>query len=276
LIKYYHARQKLNAPDWTKAQQPLRIAVPAPQISPGNTNNRLIALFTIGTLKNRSHLGTKEVMNKAIVRLMAGFRRFREKYFQENPEHSVYHRLASAGQAPKTLLIGCSDSRVDPAILTGASPGELFVVRNVANLVPPCEPSTIGFHGTSSAIEFAVVSLKVENIVILGHRQCGGIRALMQETPESSQSFIGQWMGIAQRARQKILSEHPEADLETRLRLAEMESIKISIENLLTFPFVKEAMTSRQMNVIGVYFDLEQGELWEYDEPSQQFRQLVI
>src|SRR5687767_8056292 len=108
-------------------------------------------------------------MNRAVIKLMAGFRRFREKYYLgEDLENSVYQQLASSGQTPKTMLIGCCDSRVDPALLTGASPGELFVVRNVANLVPPCEPSAVGFHGTSSAIEFAVVNLKVDNIIILG------------------------------------------------------------------------------------------------------------
>ncbi len=208
---------------------------------------------------------------------MAGFRRFREKYFlNENQENSVYSRLASSGQTPKTLLIGCSDSRVDPAILTDAQPGELFVIRNVANLVPPCEPSTGGFHGTSSAIEFAVVNLKVDNVIILGHRQCGGIRALMTRTEESSHSFIGQWMNIAEEVRAKIIAENPNADEQARCQLAEMESIKVSLKNIHTFPFVKEAIASRQLNVIGIYFDLELGQLWEFNESSQQFRQLAI
>jgi carbonic anhydrase len=226
-------------------------------------------------LKLRGFFGLD--MNKAIFRLMAGFRRFREKYFlSDDPEHSIYSKLASSGQTPKTLLIGCSDSRVDPAILTGASPGDLFVVRNVANLVPPCEPSAVGFHGTSSAIEFAVVNLKVENIILLGHRQCGGIRALMTQTPESVPSFINQWMSIAEEARKKVRAEHSKADEETLCRLGEMESMRISLRNLRTFPFVKEAIDSRQLNIIGVYFDLEQGELWEFDEASQKFRQLEI
>lgn len=216
-------------------------------------------------------------MNTALIRLIAGFRRFREKYFlQRGNDESFYHRLASAGQSPRTLLIGCSDSRVDPAILTGASPGDLFVVRNVANLVPPCEPSAVGFHGTSSAIEFAVTSLNVENIIILGHRQCGGVRALMRGATDNGNSFVGQWMSIAEEARQKVLKEHPHADEETRWRLAEMESIRVSMRNLRTFPFVKEAIETRNMNVIGVYFDLELGQLWEYDESSGQFRQLEI
>ncbi len=216
-------------------------------------------------------------MNKPIIRLMAGFRRFREKYFlPDDPENSFYHKLSSQGQAPKTLLIGCSDSRVDPAILTGAEPGELFVVRNVANLIPPCEPSAVGFHGTSSAIEFAVVNLRVENIIILGHRQCGGILALMRGATENSNSFIGQWMGIAEEARQRVLANSSVVGEDAQWRMAEMESIKVSIKNLKTFPFVQEAIQNRQLNVVGIYFDLEQGQLFEYEEATGQFKQLAI
>lgn len=216
-------------------------------------------------------------MNKAVYRLMVGFRHFREKFFQQSEtEATIYQKLASSGQTPRTLLIGCSDSRVDPAILTGASPGELFVVRNVANLVPPCEPSAVGFHGTSSAIEFAVVNLKVDNIIILGHRQCGGIRALVSKTAADSDTFVGQWMSIAEGARQRVLKENATADEDTLWRLMEMESIKDSMRNLRTFPFVRQAVEDRQLNIYGVYFDLEQGHLWELDETSKQFRQLEI
>ena len=216
-------------------------------------------------------------MNKAVFKLIAGFRRFREKYFlPDNPEGSVYHRLAASGQTPKTLLIGCSDSRVDPAIMTDASPGELFVVRNVANLVPPCEHSAVGFHGTSSALEFAVVNLKVENIIVLGHRQCGGILALMNGATDRADSFVGQWMSIAEEARRRVLQNHPNADAETKWRLAELESIKVSVRNVRSFPFVEEAMRTRQLNVIGIYFDLELGELMEFDEVSDDFRQLKL
>lgn len=218
-----------------------------------------------------------QIMNKALIRLMGGFRRFREKNFLHNDlGDSFYQRLSTEGQSPKTLLIGCSDSRVDPAILTGASPGELFVVRNVANLIPPCEPSAIGFHGTSSAIEFAVVSLKVENIIILGHRQCGGIRALMSREAADTESFTRQWMSIAEEARDKVFSEHPNADQDTLCRLGEMEALRVSLKNVYSFPFVREAVEQRQMNVIAVYFDLEQGHLWNYDEQAQTFVQLPI
>ncbi len=216
-------------------------------------------------------------MNMALFRLIAGFRRFREKYYvQADLEHSVYHKLASTGQTPKTLLIGCSDSRVDPATLTGAEPGDLFVVRNVANLVPPCESSTVGFHGTSSALEFAIQSLKVENVIILGHRQCGGIQALMNGTPATQDSFVSQWMSIAKEARVTVLQKHGHLSKETQWRMAEMESIRVSLRNLHTFPFVQEAIKERGMNVIGVYFDLEEGELWEFDQTTQEFKQIEI
>lgn len=209
---------------------------------------------------------------------MIGFRHFREKYFQEHGESktSVYQRLASSGQTPKTLLIGCSDSRVDPAILTGAEPGDLFVIRNVANLVPPCETSSTGFHGTSAALEFAIVNLKVENVIILGHRQCGGILAMVRGAADNKESFIGHWMSIAQPANHKVLHDHPKESEDTRWRLTEMESLKHSLANLQSFPFVKQAIAERQLNVMALYFDLERGELWEYDEPSHQFRQMEI
>ncbi|CAN5668582.1 carbonic anhydrase [soil metagenome] len=216
-------------------------------------------------------------MNHSLYRLIAGFKRFREKYFlQEDADSSIYTRLSTIGQNPKTLLIGCSDSRVDPAILTGASPGDIFVIRNVANLVPPCETSDVGFHGTSSAIEFAVLNLKVENVIILGHRQCGGIRALMSREPLVKKTFISQWMNIVEEVHQHVHASHPDADDDTRCRLAEMESIRVSLRNLRSFPFVEEAIASRNMNVIGVYFDLEQGQLWHFDDATQAFVRLPV
>lgn len=208
-----------------------------------------------------------------MVRLIIGFRKFRDRYFQE--ENNFYAKL-STGQSPKTLIIACSDSRVDPAILTSASPGELFIVRNVANLVPPYETSR-GFHGVSSAIEFAVVNLKVENIVIMGHRQCGGIRALMTDLSLSNpESFVGQWMQIADPAKRKVLAEQSHKDPETQIRCCEMESIICSIQNLKTFPFVQEALLTRELNIVGTYFDLEQGQLFNYEEDTQQFRQVEV
>jgi len=211
--------------------------------------------------------------SKEIEKLITGFRHFREKYF--SGEESTYSKLFS-GQNPKTLLIGCSDSRVDPALLYSTSPGELFIVRNVANLVPPYEASGTGRHGVSAAIEFAVVNLKVENIVILGHRQCGGIRALMSGQQDKEVSFVGSWMEIAHSARDKVLKNFSQLDYETQCKECEKESIAVSIQNLKTFPFVKQAINACHLNVIGIYFDLEQGTLMEYDEKSACFNPLKI
>lgn len=212
--------------------------------------------------------------NKEIRKLVAGFRRFHDKYFTS--EDSIYRSRLSQGQNPKTLIIGCSDSRVDPALISSASPGELFIVRNVANLVPPYESATNGFHGISAAIEFAVVNLKVENVVILGHRQCGGIRALMSGQTEQKDSFIGQWMKIAQNAKVKVLKDHPGAEFDMQCRSCEMEAIVSSIENIKTFPFVTQAIQEREMRVLGIYFDLEQGSLYEYNDDNRRFQVIEL
>jgi carbonic anhydrase len=211
---------------------------------------------------------------REILRLVAGFRRFRDRYFVG--EEALYQRL-STGQTPKTLVIACSDSRVDPALLTDASPGELFVVRNVANLVPPCDPGR-GVHGVSAAIEFAVKSLKVEHVVILGHRQCGGIRALMSDAAKESDEFmfIGKWMKIAQPAKERVLARHQGEDFEALCQHCEMQSIASSIENLKTFPFVRQAIEERGLELIGIYFDLEKGELYEMAADGDSFAPVDI
>jgi carbonic anhydrase len=210
---------------------------------------------------------------KEILKMMVGFRRFREKFF--DPDTHLFDKL-STGQSPKTLIIACSDSRVDPALMTAASPGELFIIRNVANLVPPYESARSGLHGVSAAIEFAVQGLLVENIVILGHRQCGGIRALVTGSHENQESFVGKWMKIAETAKKKVMKENANADVDTLCRQCEMESISVSIENLKTFPFVAEAIKTRELNIMGIYFDLELGELFEYDEVLKKYTLIQV
>jgi carbonic anhydrase len=205
---------------------------------------------------------------KEIARLMLGFRQFREKFF--SGEDSTYSRLSTSGQVPKTLIIGCSDSRVDPAIISSSGPGQLFVVRNVANLVPPYEAGG-GYHGVSAAIEFAVVNLKVENVIVLGHRQCGGIRALVFPEETQAGGFVKRWMKIAESARERALQAAGTDDATALWRQCELESIRTSIENLHTFPFVEEAVKSRGMSLLGIYFDLEKGELFELNESSGAF-----
>lgn len=204
---------------------------------------------------------------------MAGFRQFREKfYLGDDP---TYSKLSTRQQGPKTLVIGCSDSRVDPAILGGTSPGEIFVVRNVANLVPPFETGG-GRHGVSAAIEFAVVNLQVENVIILGHRQCGGIRALLFPEETQAGGFVQQWMQIADSAKIRAHSAVPGGDPMELWRCCELESIKTSVENLRSFPFVAAAEKERGLQILGIYFDLEKGELLELDDKSGKFSTIVI
>jgi len=207
--------------------------------------------------------------------MVAGFRRFRERFFSETDTGGVYSRLSTIGQNPKTLMIACSDSRVDPAILFSSSPGEFFVVRNVANLVPPFE-SNMGFHGVSAAIEFAVVNLKVENIVVLGHRQCGGIRSLFQPEAVREGGFVAQWMTIASVAKDQVMEKHQHSDVDTLCRECEKESIVISLANLQTFPFIASAMKDRNLQLFGVYFDLENGHLSYYDDSIGKFDELSL
>lgn len=212
--------------------------------------------------------------NKELVRLMAGFKRFRLKYF--DGENSIYRKLSQSGQNPKTLVIACSDSRVDPAIISSAAPGDLFVVRNVANLVPPFEDSEAGFHGVSSAIEFAVVNLMVKNIIVLGHRQCGGIRALMTGVSNPEPSFISRWVNIAAKAKQVVLQKHPDDTVDAQCTHCEMEAIRVSLDNLRTFPFVAKAIEAYGLELYGLYFDIEEGQIMELSETTGEFAPLEV
>ncbi|WP_236691978.1 carbonic anhydrase [Amantichitinum ursilacus] len=207
-------------------------------------------------------------------KFIGGFRRFQHKYFGRESDSNLFDQL-KRGQSPKTLVIGCSDSRVDPAIVTDCDPGDLFVVRNVANLVPPYEKDGT-FHGVSSAIEFAVCDLNVEQIIVLGHSSCGGIGALMKGyAPKTDANFVGRWMRIAETAREKVLAEMTAKPLADQLQAAEMGSIAVSIDNLLTFPFIEQKVQSGELKLIGWYFDIEKGELHQLDHGKREFHSLV-
>lgn len=212
--------------------------------------------------------------NREILKLALGFRKFRERYFAD--QTALYDKLNTKGQAPKTLVIGCSDSRADPALLSSAGPGDLFVIRNVANLVPPYDSSGLGYHGVSSAIEFAVVNLKVENIIILGHRQCGGIRALVSPEDTRTGGFVSKWVRIAENAREKVLATYPNATYEELCIHCEKEAILSSLSNLKSFPFIQEAVRDRGLNLFALFFDLEKGHLLEYSESEAIFKTLAI
>ncbi|HSC79635.1 MAG TPA: carbonic anhydrase [Chitinolyticbacter sp.] len=203
-------------------------------------------------------------------KLIGGFRRFQNKYFAG--EGQLFETL-KRGQNPSTLFIACSDSRVDPALVTDCDPGDIFVVRNVANLVPPYEVDGT-YHGVSSAIEYAVCVLKVKQIMVLGHYGCGGIRALVEGyEPQTDADFVGRWMRIAERARYQVLA--PGDNPSVRLRRCEMAAIVVSLDNLLSFPFIAERVANGELELAGWYFDLEQGALYQYNRDAGAFDVLV-
>jgi carbonic anhydrase len=203
-----------------------------------------------------------------IQKLIAGFQRFRTRYYQR--ERHLFEPLVREGQAPKIMVIACCDSRVDPAIITDCDPGDLFVVRNVANLVPPYETGG-SYHGTSAALEFAVRGLNVSHVIVLGHAQCGGIRALV-EGPGGGNGgeFIAPWMTIAQDAVDKTQG----GTREERLRGAEQAAIGISLANLRTFPWIRERLGAGTLQLHGWYFDINGGELLYCDSENGAFHAL--
>jgi carbonic anhydrase len=180
------------------------------------------------------------------------------------------------GQTPKTLVIGCSDSRVDPAIITDCRPGDLFVVRNVANLVPPYAPDA-QYHGVSSALEYAVQFLRVEHIVVVGHSNCGGIDALMRSSEETPiGEFIDNWVRIAHPAKDAVLQNLSGKSYELQRKACEEAAILISLGNLLTFPWVAQRVEQGLLAIHGWYFDLEAGELLGYNPETGNFESLLI
>ncbi len=203
---------------------------------------------------------------------VAGFQRFQKNYF--HGENNLFAELRQ-GQKPVVLFIACSDSRVDPALITDCNPGDMFVIRNIANLVPPFCPDQ-GCRGVSSAIEYAVRDLKVDHIVVLGHSHCGGINALMHpdEHVQNSQ-FISRWMSIADRAREQVVQSLPDADPEEQQRACELAAILVSLENLLTYPWIAERAEKDDILIHGCYFDMEHGKLYAYDTDDKAFLQIA-
>jgi carbonic anhydrase len=201
-------------------------------------------------------------------RLTEGYRAFLERRFAS--ERSRYEMLAATGQRPEIMVIGCIDSRVSPEVIFDAAPGELLVVRNVANIVPPYEPDLSTQHGTSAALEFGVQALRVKHIVVLGHAYCGGIRAFADEQePLSPGDFIGRWMSqIAPAAAN--LGPRTKND-EDYLRRLEFASVELSLKNLMTFPCVRILVERGKLHLHGAYFGVASGKLLVRDPTSGKF-----
>jgi carbonic anhydrase len=186
-------------------------------------------------------------------RLIDGYRRFRETGWPER--RRLFEQLAEQGQRPRALVIGCVDSRVDPGVILDAGPGELLVVRNVANLVPPYAPDG-AHHSTSAALEFAVRVLEVPDIVVIGHGMCGGIAALLNGAPPQATDFLVPWISIAQRAKERVLACDDGADAQLA---CEQAAVALSLENLRGYPWVAERLAAGTLRLHGAHFDIRYG-----------------
>ncbi len=188
-------------------------------------------------------------------RLLAGYRRFRDEQWPER--RRLFEALADRGQAPQSMVVACADSRVDPGMIFDTGPGELFVVRNVAGLVPPYAPDT-AYHGTSAGLEFAVRVLQVRNLIVMGHGLCGGVHGLLHGVPPEASDFVGPWIEIAAPARRIALACDCEDDQQL---CAEHEVIKLSLRNLRSFPWIADREAAGKLSLYGAHFDVRFGQL---------------
>ena len=205
-----------------------------------------------------------------IDKLTAGFRIFRDGRFQE--QRATYENLVDQGQNPRVAVVACSDSRVDPAIVLQADPGDLFIVRNVANLVPPCKRDG-DFHGTSAALEYAVEHLQVQHLIILGHAHCGGVRSLFEkaEQDDESNQFVSPWMSLVRSAYLRVEGTMPDASAEEKARICEQSAVLVSLENLMTFPCISRRVGDGRLRLHGWYIDIRSCTLQLYDPIRQTF-----
>ena len=203
--------------------------------------------------------------------LVDGYRRFRSNEWKIERER--WAELAE-GQSPKVMVLACSDSRVEPAIIFDARPGEMFVVRNVAALAPPYE-TTPGNHGVSAALEFAVTQLEVEEVIVLGHGSCGGCAASLtgqfDGAPHGAGHFIASWVSLLDEARNSVLAKHDTIDREALTEM-ELRGVQVSLANLRTFPFVAEREKAGKLTLHGCHFSIADGKLYVLDEADNTFR----
>ena len=206
-----------------------------------------------------------------LTQLIEGYRRFREKDWERERER--WAELAE-GQSPRVMILSCADSRVDPAQIFDARPGEMFVVRNIAALAPPYE-TTRGYHGVSAALEFAVTQLKVGEILVMGHGLCGGCAAALtgqfDETEPGEGHFIADWVRMLSEPRDRVRARHGELD-QAAFREMEQEAVKVSLANLRTFPWIAEEEAAGDLKLHGAHFSIGEGRLYILDEAEGDFR----
>jgi len=202
-------------------------------------------------------------MDSGFMKMLQGYQAFRDKYV--HGDKYILQYLSYYGQQPEVMMVSCCDSRVDPALIMQCDPGDLFVVRNVANIVPPYEKDDL-HHGTSAALEFAVCHLKVKHLIIMGHRQCGGIKALLNAGSTGKNDFISNWVSII-----KVPDVSPD-EVDTCAKLA----LHQSRENCLTFPWIKERVDRGELIIHLWFFDIKQGLIFFYSEEKKDYLPLDL
>lgn len=211
-------------------------------------------------------------MSDEIKKLLDGNKQFRKDFF--DTDSTLFNQLVQHGQQPKILAITCCDSRVDPAIVFNCKPGDLFAIRNVANLVPPFEKTGL-YHGTSAALEFGVCFLNVKHVIVLGHTQCGGIQALLENTGhilDRPHSFIAKWMEIARPAYNRVITEHDNLSIDKKITLCEQYALINSLHNLHTFPWIQERIKNGSLSLHAWYFELKTGHIHMYDQEKNNWQ----
>jgi carbonic anhydrase len=200
-------------------------------------------------------------MEKTFGKILQGYQNFRKKY--ASGDNSIMQYLSSNGQQPQIMVLSCCDSRVDPALILQCEPGDLFVVRNVANIVPPYEKDE-AHHGTSAALEFGICFLKIKHLILLGHSQCGGIQLLLNEQEAGANDFISKWVSIIKKHR------HSTHDPDAFAKLA----LQQSQQNCLTFPWIKTRVMENQLRLHLWFFDVKQGQIFNYSDRQQEYQPL--
>lgn len=197
-------------------------------------------------------------MERTFKKALEGYNKFRDKY--AHGDSSIMQSLSIYGQQPKIMVVSCCDSRVDPALILQCDPGDLFVVRNVANIIPPYE-NYGGHHGTSAALEFAICFLKVKHLIVLGHSQCGGIQALLNNSDVSRNDFINDWVSIVK------VEGQGESNVDEYAKCA----LKKSRENCLTFPWIEKKVEGKDLVIHLWYFDIKSGQIFTYSDERNQY-----
>jgi carbonic anhydrase len=202
-----------------------------------------------------------------VQKLVRGVHQFRANYFASH--EALFQQLATAGQQPETLFITCSDSRVVPNLITSAAPGELFIVRNVGNVVPPYDPANAG--ATTAALEYAVSVLKVANVIVCGHTQCGAMTALLDPDTARELPFVSRWLRHTARLRDLIATRYTHLDGDARLTAAAEENVLVQLEHLRSYPFIAKALEERRLQMNGWVFKIATGQVFDFDPEREEF-----